>query len=339
MRVLIIGQGMAGSTLAITLINRGHSVKVYDPNLENTCSKIAAGLINPITGRKPVLTWEADLIFPFAFKFYKELESRFSAKILHALTLLRSFPEGLVTETKLEPYINQKENSFPFWLKGFNATALNWSGWLDCALYLKLVQDFLIENNSFEQGIVNESELEMHEDKVIYQGETFDYVIKSTGFKDIISENSVTPGLNPVKGEILTMELDENKAHELEEIISKGIFILPISKTQVRIGSVYTWHQLDDIPTVSGKALILSQLAPLLTEGQILTLKDHLANVRPASKDRRPIIGPIDNQPRIWAFNGLGAKGVTLAPYFSQYTIEALESSRIVEKAFSTTRF
>jgi glycine/D-amino acid oxidase-like deaminating enzyme len=44
----------------------------------------------------------------------------------------------------------------------------------------------------------------------------------------------------------------------------------------------------------------------------------HLAGVRPSSIDRRPIIGAHPEYKNLFVFNGLGTKGVMLAPYFSE---------------------
>ncbi|MCW3075505.1 MAG: dependent oxidoreductase [Bacteroidetes bacterium] len=50
------------------------------------------------------------------------------------------------------------------------------------------------------------------------------------------------------------------------------------------------------------------------SEYQILK---HEAGVRPSSKDRRPIVGPHPLHSNMHVFNGLGTKGVMLAPYFA----------------------
>ena len=61
---LIIGQGLAGTVLAWNLIQRGRSVIVLDREDESTSSKVAAGLINPITGRYLTKSWRADETLP-----------------------------------------------------------------------------------------------------------------------------------------------------------------------------------------------------------------------------------------------------------------------------------
>jgi len=47
------------------------------------------------------------------------------------------------------------------------------------------------------------------------------------------------------------------------------------------------------------------------------TVISHQAGIRPSAADRRPIIGPHPEFSHLFVFNGLGTKGVMLAPYFA----------------------
>jgi glycine/D-amino acid oxidase-like deaminating enzyme len=46
-----------------------------------------------------------------------------------------------------------------------------------------------------------------------------------------------------------------------------------------------------------------------------------VAGVRPASRDRRPIIGEHPIHKKLWCYNGLGAKGLLLAPQISKWLL------------------
>ncbi|MFT5168556.1 MAG: glycine oxidase, partial [Saprospiraceae bacterium] len=54
---LIIGQGLAGSLLAYQLLERGKTVQIIDNHHNGASSSIAAGIINPITGRRFAKSW------------------------------------------------------------------------------------------------------------------------------------------------------------------------------------------------------------------------------------------------------------------------------------------
>ena len=74
---IIVGQGICGTMLSWFLHKEGKSVLVIDESKENTSSKVAAGLINPITGRRYVRSWMIEELMPFAKQVYTKLETYF----------------------------------------------------------------------------------------------------------------------------------------------------------------------------------------------------------------------------------------------------------------------
>jgi glycine oxidase len=71
---IIVGQGLAGSAVAVELIKRQKSIVVFDEPSSNNSSRIAAGLFNPVTGKKMVKTWLADKLFPVIHAYYASVE-------------------------------------------------------------------------------------------------------------------------------------------------------------------------------------------------------------------------------------------------------------------------
>ena len=63
---LIIGQGICGTMLSWFLHKEGKTFLIIDDNNENASSKIAAGIINPVTGRRYAYTWMIDEVMTFA---------------------------------------------------------------------------------------------------------------------------------------------------------------------------------------------------------------------------------------------------------------------------------
>ncbi|MEL7147583.1 MAG: FAD-dependent oxidoreductase, partial [Bacteroidota bacterium] len=88
---LIIGQGIAGSLLAIELLKRGATVDIINKTDRQSSSYVAAGLYNPITGRKMVKTWNADKVFPLLEPYYSELEQQMKARFLFPTKIYRPF--------------------------------------------------------------------------------------------------------------------------------------------------------------------------------------------------------------------------------------------------------
>jgi glycine oxidase len=61
--------------------------------------------------------------------------------------------------------------------------------------------------------------------------------------------------------------------------------------------------------------------------------------IRPTTPDRRPILGAHPEHQNVLIFNGLGTKGVSLAPYFSQVLSELLENEVPLNKEVDIQRY
>jgi 2-polyprenyl-6-methoxyphenol hydroxylase-like FAD-dependent oxidoreductase len=65
---IIVGQGAAGTFLSWYLLKEGFDIIVIDQVDKKAASYTAAGMINPVTGRRIVKSWMIDEIMPFAFE-------------------------------------------------------------------------------------------------------------------------------------------------------------------------------------------------------------------------------------------------------------------------------
>ncbi len=74
--VLIVGQGICGTFLSLELERAGLSYVVIDEERPFTASRAAAGLINPVTGRRIVKTWMIDELLPFVQEAYRQAGER-----------------------------------------------------------------------------------------------------------------------------------------------------------------------------------------------------------------------------------------------------------------------
>ena len=90
-----------------------------------------------------------------------------------------------------------------------------------------------------------------------------------------------------------------------------------------RIGSTYDHEFSDSLPTECGREEILERLS-MIYSGNIEVI-GHMAGIRPATFDRRPFIGFHNQFPNVGIFNGFGAKGVSLVPYFASSFVKFLQ--------------
>lgn len=85
---LIIGQGICGTMLSWNLLRAGKSIIVIDESIPYSASKIASGVINPVTGRRVVRTWEIETLMPFAVEAYKKIEIELGVDLVRQCNIL-----------------------------------------------------------------------------------------------------------------------------------------------------------------------------------------------------------------------------------------------------------
>ena len=91
--VIIIGQGIAGTLLADRLCQMGKSVAIVDQGLHASATAIAAGLMEPMSGRKLAKAWEAQTVLPEAIGYYQSLEKRLGISLIQSLPVSRYFSD------------------------------------------------------------------------------------------------------------------------------------------------------------------------------------------------------------------------------------------------------
>lgn len=332
---LIVGQGLAGSLLAYLLLQRGKKVQIYDTPEIPSSSRVAAGIFNPVTGRKLVKTWMADDLFPFLEKFYLELEQVLQVKFFHEVPIYRPFPNQEVQEYFKSDKVPKDFEDFASIefenIKHKNIVNSTWggittkqSGWVDLKVLLDSFREYFNEKEILIQEKFNPEQALANNYKTIF----------CEGFHGSYNPFFNYLPFNHVKGEVLDVEIEDI---DLDEIINQGAFVIPLSKNTFRLGATYTWHQLDFKPTLQGENELLMKYHKLMIPA--LKVVKHLAGVRPATKDRRPFIGLHPEFQQIGIFNGLGSKGVSIAPYFAEQFADFLLTGKELSSEVNINRF
>jgi glycine/D-amino acid oxidase-like deaminating enzyme len=66
---------------------------------------------------------------------------------------------------------------------------------------------------------------------------------------------------------------------------------------------------------------------------------EHIAGIRPTVKDRRPLVGKHPKHPNLAVLNGLGTRGVMIAPTVAKALYDHLENGIALDKEISIARF
>ena len=339
----IIGQGIAGSTLAWHLFGKGASVKIIDQAKRHTSSWAAAGLYNPITGRKMVKTWMADQLFPYLEKFYCEIEKKCDRSFLHPKPIYRPFLSveeqndwlAKADNKAFSPFVEEvaAKSRFPEAVHDpWGGILLKRCGYLDVMAYLNASRNYFEQNEIYQQKQIDIHQLVVKDDYVVLDGQKARAAIFCEGPDG--TENPFFHWLpfSPVKGEVLTIRPD--KVHSV--VFNRGIFVLPLGEHS-KVGSTYEHHDLSKKTTDKARQHLTEKLAKLCKFNyEIIEQK---AGIRPATQDRKPFVGRHPEFKPLLIFNGLGTKGVSLAPFFANQFADHLLNGKDLEEAVSIKRF
>lgn len=326
--VIVVGQGLAGTTLAWHLREAGRHVLLVDADEKVTSSKVAAGLITPITGQRLVLSRDYNACLSEAAAFYARVEKITGSAFFHeriALRLFQSQAERAVwamrhtkpghSDHVVEP---QPDPLLPPDVAdarhgGFAMRAAQ----LDVAAYLAASRDVLdctVMSVDWRKDVTWSGKgvtLGPHHAKCIISCEGY-AATRNPYFKNV-------PFI-AAKGDILTVKFHAPlPAHS----IHSGIWLAPTAEPDIfRVGSTYDWERLDTVADPAARKEIEEKLQAFIQVPY--TVLDHQAAVRPIISESKPVIGLHPEQVRLGFFNGLGSKGALLAPYYARQLTELL---------------
>jgi glycine oxidase len=339
---IIVGQGLAGSSLAIQLIRANKKVIVFDDAAANNSSRIAAGLFNPITGQNLVKTWLADTIFPYLHTFYRSIEAETGLKFLHTLPLYRPFSTieeqnewmGRSADPAYDDYL-QKIHTQSLFAEVNDSTGglvLRNCGFVDTTKFIQATRIQIEQHGTLINEVLNPDEVKVFSDKIVYREIEASRIIFCSGtHKNKWFDWLPVRGL---KGETLTIRNNFN--HKI--VLNRGVYMIPGDQPFVwRVGATYNFHDRADGPTEKGKLQLVQKLRELITiPFEIISYE---WGFRPTTIDRRPILGSHPQTDRVVIFNGLGTKGISLAPYFSEVLFHWLENKGSIHKEVDIERF
>jgi len=340
---LVIGQGLCGTWLSHYLRQDNFSFHVIDEDNPSSATKVASGIINPVTGRRIVKTWMIDELMPFAWDAYTAIGKELNINCITQKDIVDCFPTPQMRVAFLERYNNDQQYlSLPAdendWRKyisyDFGYGIIRPAYLVDLQLLLQQQRQLLLKEKQLTATRFDISKLEIKEGSVYYE----DIKAKKIVFCDGVSgfENPYFKNLpyGASKGEVVWVDIPGMPA---THIIKKGYSLVPWKDSVFWLGSTYLWEFEDVLPTKG-----FYQFAENWLKQSIqlpFTIIDHKAAVRPATLERRPFAGMHPLYPEIGILNGMGTKGCSLAPWFAQQLVNHFKNNSPISPDADVQRF
>ena len=327
---IVVGHGLAGAILSYTLRMRGHRVLVIDEPRPSSASRVAAGLLNPIAGKRFGKSWMADEFIPAADAFYDELEARFGQELFIHKPIYKIFSTIEEQNTWMARSASEGWNDFilatytqsinrPTIDDPYGGIMIGRGGNLLVTRMLDLLTDELLVQGLLLPERFEMDQLQLTEKGVKYKEQEADHLIFCEGFQVVHNPYFKWLPVKPTKGEVLEMQTENFNP---ECIYNKAVYVVPVGAGRFLVGATYDWRQPDEQPSAEGQQELATRFSQITS--QHFTITNHRAGIRPAVRDRKPLVGMHPQYPQLSVFNGMGSKAVQMAPYLAQQFAAAL---------------
>lgn len=329
-RILIIGQGLAGTALAWRLWERRVPFVIVDRDEPVTCSRVAAGLITPITGMRLTVSWRYAMFYREALRFYRDCGRRLQQRFLFPRGYVRLLKDGQEIakwekrhrDPDMQPFLHRQppQLNADVVRDPQNGFQQRHAAWLDTNTYLQASRTFFESLVSWRKADVKPEDVHDDADGITWNAQRFSHVIWAQGWSAQHHPLLRWAPFQSALGTILTVEADLRGE---KRILNRGCWLLPRNDGTLRAGSTYEWTFADqNTPSPTQVQTLESTLRTLLKAPAHITAAQ--TAVRPIIKGRQALMGTHPAHPRVAFLNGLGSKGSLRSPWLARHLIEHL---------------
>ena len=335
---IVIGQGIAGTTIAWWLHLNKKTFYILNDEKKNTSSAAALGIYNPITGRNSVKTWNAETLFKELEKFYSKVEKKINKKILYKKNIYRPYKNikeanlwnEKMSNSKYENCIksevnNKKINGLCNELGGIITSK---SGYINVNKYISKSKKYFISLGRYKKYKLNNKKILIKNNKIKIKNWKANNIIMCIGIDE--TKNKLFSYL-PFKHVTGSSMIIKTKL-KINNIINKGISIIPLKNNLKNVGSTY-----GNETNNNGLQELIGKLSKLLKIKYTIIKKKF--GIRPATIDRRPFVGKHPIFDNLYILNGLGSKGISLAPFCSKELFNSIEQKSKINFEINVKRY
>lgn len=340
---IVVGSGLSGIAFSEMLLDNDKSFVVFENNSQNS-TRIAGGLYNPVILKRFSEVWNAKEQLELAFDFYSKIETKLEKKVDFQMPIYRKFFS--VEEQNNWFVAADKPNLLPFLAtkiikkeysgieSPFGYGEVLKTGYVDTALLLDVYHNYLEKLGVLRKERFDYSAIEIFDDYIQYGELKAKQMVFAEGFGLHSNPFFNYLPLDGTKGELFIIRATNLN---IDVIVNTSVFILPLGNDLFKVGATYNWNDKTDLPTEEGKQELIDRIKEIINcEFEII---EHFAGVRPTVKDRRPLLGSHSDFKNLYVLNGLGTRGVMLAPAMAKDLFNFIEFGKPLDKSIDIKRY
>ena len=340
---IIVGSGLASIMFAEQLRTHQKSFVVISDRSQQA-SLVASGLYNPVVLKRFTAAWNAASHLETAIPKYISLEKLLGVKLDYVVPIHRVFnsvqeqnnwflacDKPLLTPFLNPKLVDNKNNSVkaPFGFGEVNAT-----GRIDTQKLIEAYRTFLSQMNQYISATFDYEALIETPEGLCYESIQAKHIVFTEGFGIHKNPYFKQLPLEGTKGELITIYAPQL---QLTPILKSSIFVIPMEGDHYLVGSTYDWTDKTNIPTSEAKSQLLEKLERLVTcDFEVVNQR---AGIRPTVSDRRPLVGRHPNHQKMYVLNGLGTRGVLIAPAMAEALYAFIETDAPLPEEIDISRF
>lgn len=325
---VVVGAGLAGCLVAYEFERRGAGVLLVDDGGPGAASRVAAGLINPVTGKRLVPSRHFRAFWEVAAEAYDAIGGAMGREFLRRCDHIR------VLRPPEEPFLSRRleeEDFRSLVVRRDGPGALGEpvrdprgsvrfgpGGTVAVPELCRALRDARSHRGGLVQRTVTDADIDGTASGIRFDGKAVAGIVLANGFR--ANRLGVTRGLplRPVKGEILEGRFADGWVPD--GVLNGGVWISPLSDGCACVGATYDFDLDDLAPAATARERLLTGLHGFVDRA--FAVHHQRVGIRPASPDRMPLVG--EWSPGIWVLNGLGSKGSLYAPGCARSLVVAI---------------
>lgn len=326
---IIVGLGIAGISICEQLENNNKSYIVFDSGLD-TATKVAGGVYNPLVLKRFSMAWRGKEFLNYAIFFYKKLSEKLGVELLIEMPIFRIFNsveeqnDWTVASDKLElghymvsEIVKNNNNAI---IAPFGLGEVSGSGMVDTEVMLSSYKEYLQKVDKIYMENFDYQILQENVDTILYKHIKAKKIIFAEGANVVNNPFFPKEYLIPNKGEYSIINAPEL---QMDVILKGHVFVIPLGEDCYKVGATYSPDNFSKGCTEEAKNEIIKSLKKMISCP--FEIVGQVTGIRPTTKDLKPLLGNFKESDKKIFFNGLGTRGITMAPMLSEDLYDYLE--------------